>query len=564
MTPIRQRFIRVGARRAHYLRAGSGPPAVLVHSSPANAWMLRPEIERLARGHTVFAFDNPGYGLSDALPGDELTVADLADALAETLEAIGMPPCPMFGTHTGAAIALELGARRPDLVTGLVLDGVPAFTRNEFETLFGGYFRKFQPSDLGGHYADVWMRFRDQSVWFPWTSRDPANLNPYDLSPPERTQVWALMFWQANDRYIPAYRAALSYGDAAIAAAETLTLPAVYCASTTDMLRPHLERLPPAKAGQEIRVIDTVPETKLALIEEAFGRFGARGEAPADHDAIGSSETVERRFIDLSDGGQLHLRHAGQRNAPALLLFHDAPGSAAPLDDRIATLGRHWFVVAPDLPGCGGSTALAGVSPTIGDYAAVSNELLSSLHIDKADVWGIGFGASVAVELARSEPAKVSRLILEGLLAPSAEERADLLANYAPAIPIEHDGAHWLRTWMMLRDSLIWFPWYRPTLDAQRARPGDFSAERLHRWTLDVMASRETYGQVIAAALAHDGPGALRAVACPVLLVTGGATPLSAYDDTLRAIKPDASKIEATDDASALAGRLRLRETEPC
>jgi pimeloyl-ACP methyl ester carboxylesterase len=564
MTTIRQRYLLVGKRRAHYLRAGSGPPVVLVHSSPANAWMLRPEIERLAQRYTVFAFDNPGYGLSDALLGDELTVADLADALAETLDVIGMPPCPVYGTHTGAAIALELGARRPDLATGLVLDGVPAFTPAEFDELFGGYFRKFPPSDLGGHYADVWMRFRDQSVWFPWTARDPGNLNSYDLSSPERTQVWAMMFWQANNRYIPAYRAALSYGDAALAAAKALTLPAVYCSTSTDMLRPHLERLPPPKGGQEVRVIDSAPETKLALIEEGFGQFGAFGVAPADGDAITSSENVERQFIDRSDGGQLHLRHVGSLNAPALLLLHDAPGSAAPLDDLIFALSRHWFVVAPDMPGCGGSTALGGKTPQIDDYVTAISELLSVLHIDQAEVWGIGFGASVAVELARSEPAKVSRVILEGLLAPSREERADLTAHYAPTIPIERDGAHWLRTWMMLRDSLIWFPWYRPTLGAQRSRPGDFEAERLHRWTIDVMTSRETYGHVIAATLAHDGPSALRAVACPVVLVTGGATPLSAYDNALRVIRPEASMIEATEDAPVMAGRLSLLETQSC
>ena len=247
---VKRRFLQIGQRRVHYFRAGEGPPAVLVHSSPANARLLLKEMECLAPGHTVFAFDTPGFGLSAPLPGEVLTVADLADALAETLDAIAMPRCPIFGTHTGAAIALELGVRHPERATGLVLDGVPAFTAAECEAYFGTYFQKMLPSDLGGHYAEAWTRFRDQSVWFPWTNRTPANHNPYDLGPAQSTHLWVQMFFEAAEGYVPAYRAASFYGARAVAAAAALTLPAVYCATDTDMLHPHLARLPPMKPGQ--------------------------------------------------------------------------------------------------------------------------------------------------------------------------------------------------------------------------------------------------------------------------------------------------------------------------
>ena len=74
---------------------GNGPPALFVHSSPANSSYVVNDMASVADSFTCFAFDTPGFGLSDALPGDILTVAELADALAETLNAIGMPmrPC---------------------------------------------------------------------------------------------------------------------------------------------------------------------------------------------------------------------------------------------------------------------------------------------------------------------------------------------------------------------------------------------------------------------------------------------------------------------------------------
>ena len=94
---IRRRFIYVGSRRAHYLRAGSGPPVLLVHSSPANSRILLPEIRNLSQRFSCFAFDTPGFGLSEPLPLTKMLVADLADALADNVRTVGLPACPVYG-----------------------------------------------------------------------------------------------------------------------------------------------------------------------------------------------------------------------------------------------------------------------------------------------------------------------------------------------------------------------------------------------------------------------------------------------------------------------------------
>jgi pimeloyl-ACP methyl ester carboxylesterase len=110
---IRQRYLAIDGRRVRYLRAGSGSPVVLIY---ANSATLTAHINRLSTTHTVFAFDNPGYCGSDPLDLAEITVADLADALAAAMHFMGFPKVPVFGTHTGAAIAIELAVRHPDLV----------------------------------------------------------------------------------------------------------------------------------------------------------------------------------------------------------------------------------------------------------------------------------------------------------------------------------------------------------------------------------------------------------------------------------------------------------------
>ena len=552
--PIRRRFLMVGDRRVHYLRAGEGPPAVLIHSSPANARLLTKEIEHLSRSHTVFAFDTPGFGLSDPLPGETLTVADLADALAETLTAIGMPRCPLFGTHTGAAIGLEFGVRHPERVTGLVLDGVPAFTDAECERFFGNYFQPIPPTSLGGQFAETWTRFRDQAIWFPWTNRTPEHLNRYDLSPPHSTHLWASMFFEAADHYSPAYRAASYYGGRAIAAAAALTLPVAYCATETDMLHPHLERLPPMKNGQAIVPIGSSYERKRALIAERFAAYEADGPAPSDRDAIGSSAGVARQFVD-GEAGQLHIRYAGNRASPVLLLLHDAPGSGEQAEPLIATLAARFFVIAPDLPGNGESDAFAA-PPSIDALAASASALLDRIGVERAAAHGIGFGASVALALARSCPDRVSALIVQGLALPDAAERAELVSRYAPPISIEPDGAHWYRTWLMLRDMRVYWPWHDRTLAALRRVEADFSPRPLHRQTMDVMRAHASYGHLIRAALDHDAASALEGLAVPLIQLRDPQVPLSAHDGRLAEHATPRAVLEAC--ASDLAQRLAM------
>jgi pimeloyl-ACP methyl ester carboxylesterase len=553
---VRRRFLEIGKRRVHYYRAGEGPPVVLVHSSPGNVQLLKPEIERLSRDYTVFACDTPGFGRSDPLNVEAITLADLADALAETLAALDMPPCPMFGTHTGAAIALMFGARHPQRVTGLVLDGVPIFTAEECDALFPDYFRDLPVSDLGSQYAMAWTRFRDQSIWFPWSGRRPEHLNPYDLNTPAQTHLWVSMYFQAAKTYVPAYRAALYSRTATLRAAAALSVPTVYTATPTDMLFPHLKRLPTLDAGQDIRPLGDGPNAKLDLIAESFARFSTTAAKPEDARNLQSTRLIARQFIDRADGGQLHVRFAGAPAAEALLLLHDAPGSAAQLEPLIAALSRTYYVVAPDLPGAGESNPFERVpNPCMSDYVDAVSGLLGELGIERVRVYGVGFGASLALALAAQSLASLSGLVLEGVLAPSPEERALFIERYAPAIAVEADGAHWYRTWLMLRDSLVWWPWFDRRLAAQRRRPENFDADRLHDWTLDVMGARMTYGQFIQASLAHDAPKALADVRVPLTLVTGGRSPLNVYDHALQTARPDAIVINGAED-EALAQRL--------
>jgi len=550
---VRRGFFNVGKRAVHYRIVGGGPPALFIHSSPADSTFVVPDMLALAHRYTCVAFDTPGFGLSDPLPGDPLTVADLADATAAAMVAFGLPRVPVYGTHTGAAIALELGARHPARVSGLVLDGVPIFTRAEADALIAGYFIDLSPDILGGHFSRIWTRLRDQSIWFPWYARSPDQHNDYDLAAPSLTHRWMTMFLDAAAHYRPAYAAALGYCDQALVAVEALAVPAVFTASANDMLYPHLRRLPPLRAGQEIREFGIDPAAKHVLTGEMFDRFVDPG-ATLEHPPA-SVRATGRQFFAF-ERGDLLVRCAGERDLPCLLLLHDVPGSSRALEPLIAALSNSYFVVAPDLPGSGNSPGF-GAGASMGDYVGVLRDLLDQLGIVQCAVAGIGFASSLALALARTDGGRVASVALTGVLLADATERQRLAAHHTPPIAIEADGSHWFRLWQQLRDTLIWWPWFDPRRDALRGEPADFAAGVLHDRTVEVMKQHTAYGELVAAVLAHDAGEDLALLSQPLLVLSGSASPLSrAYDARLGSLAPSA-RTRRYDGIAGLADALR-------
>lgn len=521
---VRQAFVQVGDREVHYRVVGMGPPALFVHSSPTNGSFVVPDMLAQCHRHTCIAFDTPGFGLSDALALEEMVVADLADALAEAMRCLGLPPVPVFGTHSGAAIALELGRRHPDMVRALVLDGVPIFTQEEVAPLRAAYFQPLGVDAGGGHFAATWTRFRDQYIWFPWCFRSPANLNEYDLGSPAQVHNWCAMFFAAARHYRPAYLAVTSYCEQAIAAAEQLAVPAAFTATPTDMLYPHLRRLPPLKAGQDIVEIGTAASEKHALVTAMFDRYGGDTPWQMPELRLARTDRICRQFVQ-DQGRAQFLRYMGDPANPPLLLLHDVPGSSQRLTQRMSDLARDHFVVAPDLPGSGESHPL-DEQADLHHYALALWRLCDALGLARVKVEGHGLAASLAVEMAAAAPERCNGLALDGLLLPDAPARASLIAHYAPPIVIEPDGAHWYRLWLRLRDSLVYWPWYDHRRVALRRVEEDFDAQSLHTWTVEVMKQHASAHFLVQAILRHDAAARLAQVSATIESLPGPLSPV--------------------------------------
>jgi pimeloyl-ACP methyl ester carboxylesterase len=93
---------------------GEGVPILLIHPSGATASTWGAATEELARIGRVIIYDRRGYARSGGEPVHSMS-AHTADAAA-LLEHLQMRPAVVVGTSAGAAIAVDLAVRRPDLV----------------------------------------------------------------------------------------------------------------------------------------------------------------------------------------------------------------------------------------------------------------------------------------------------------------------------------------------------------------------------------------------------------------------------------------------------------------
>ena len=113
----------------YYEDAGTGIPILLIHPAGATASTWGSVTEELARVGRVITYDRRGYARSGSERARSISV-HTADAAA-LLESLGAQPAVVVGTSAGAAIAVDLAVRRPDLARVVIAHEFPwRFTRH--------------------------------------------------------------------------------------------------------------------------------------------------------------------------------------------------------------------------------------------------------------------------------------------------------------------------------------------------------------------------------------------------------------------------------------------------
>jgi pimeloyl-ACP methyl ester carboxylesterase len=97
-------------QRMHYLKGGNGPPLILVHGLLGGSFCWRFNMAELSERHTVYAFDLPGQGLSDAERGTNCGMQKTAERLAWFIQDNGLDSVDVVASSWGGALALLLAA----------------------------------------------------------------------------------------------------------------------------------------------------------------------------------------------------------------------------------------------------------------------------------------------------------------------------------------------------------------------------------------------------------------------------------------------------------------------
>ena len=104
-----------------------GTPLVCLHATAYSSRSFGALLAALDGRRHVIAVDTPGYGESDAPPG-QFSIADYAAAITDVLPA----RCDLFGYHTGVSIAVEAALADPARIERLTFMGVPYFQALDF------------------------------------------------------------------------------------------------------------------------------------------------------------------------------------------------------------------------------------------------------------------------------------------------------------------------------------------------------------------------------------------------------------------------------------------------
>ena len=482
--------VTADGRAVGYRRFGEGPPVVLLHASPRSAAALLPLGLRLADRFTVFALDTPGFGWSDPLRIDRPDAHDYGHALVATFDALGLQQAPVYGSHTGAAIAVAAALDHPDRVTALALDGYAIFTPTEQSEYLATYLAPIQPAWDGAYLAWLWSRVKDQFSFFPWYLRGEVARIARPLPPLAFMQGVVVDLLASGSNYRPGYASAFRFPG--LAALRRLTVPTAAMARSDDLLFKDLDKLTALPACVSIHRLPADDRAWSSAMADALA-VTATGAAPPDHPHGMAGVTEVHRVA----GGTIGCIYSGGTGRPVVLL-PPIPGSARGEADLARAIARERPVIAVDLPGFGASAC-----PGDPDAAAIAAGVFAMLEQRGAglfDVAACGEAGLIGAALAQLGEGRLA------LLDPVPdEERASVLAHMPDVTP-RGDGTHLLAAWHHLRDRCLWRPSYATTPVSAVPFGTDPDPERLHAvladWLRGGAAGQATLAASLAAPLA--------------------------------------------------------------
>lgn len=114
------KFIEINKLKIAYYVEGTGSPVVLLHGWGAEANTFNRVVEFLSANYQVYAFDLPGFGLSE-MPPTAWDASDYAKLLLGCFEKLKIDRVNLIGHSYGGRISIVIAANEPHRVDKLIL-----------------------------------------------------------------------------------------------------------------------------------------------------------------------------------------------------------------------------------------------------------------------------------------------------------------------------------------------------------------------------------------------------------------------------------------------------------
>ena len=124
MTRVKDKYVTVDGLRLRYIEEGHGPAVLLLHGASlgSSADVFLRNLGPLARaGFRAIAFDQPGFGLSDA-PAD-LSAAYRRDSIPKFMDALSLKTAALVGHSQAGNPAVQLALKEPGRYTHVIVLG---------------------------------------------------------------------------------------------------------------------------------------------------------------------------------------------------------------------------------------------------------------------------------------------------------------------------------------------------------------------------------------------------------------------------------------------------------
>ncbi len=172
---------------------------------------------------------------------------------------------------------------------------------------------------------------------------------------------------------------------------------------------------------------------------------------------------IERRFLTLPDGKQIHYRMSGR--GPAMILMHPSPISSEALIPAISVFSKKFTCIALDTPGYGLSDDSVAEKEGLWGYADAVALTLDAFKLESAVIYGAATGAQIGIQFAKRYPQRTRLLILDGAGHFSDEDKARAAESYFIDLTPRRDGSHLLAAWDASRHLSTFFPWMSGRLE---------------------------------------------------------------------------------------------------